>query len=141
MPPQRRRVRWLDESRGRLHLNTKLSSDHHPFVLILSTPLMRLSGTLLIFAYAQQGERKRGRDEAGAERRIPWGKASETKDVKKIPTGVSEAGDDAWSREIPPPGSGSLELYSGSGRRKGGGRHSSVITKFMQKSRNVEAFK
>lgn len=61
--------------------------------------------------------------------------------MKKIPTGVSEAGDDAWSREIPPPSSRSLELYSGSGRRKGGGRHSSVITKFMQKSRNVEAFK
>ncbi|KAK9956261.1 hypothetical protein ABG768_014006 [Culter alburnus] len=86
-------------------------------------------------------EGKRGRDKAGAERRIPWGIASETKDMKKIPTGVSEAGDDAWSREIPPPSSRSLELYSGSGRRKGGGRHSSVITKFMQKSRSVEAFK
>lgn len=60
--------------------------------------------------------------------------------MKKIPTGVSEAGDDAWSREIPPPSSRSLELYSGSGR-KGGGRRSSVITKFMQKSGNVEAFK
>ncbi len=59
--------------------------------------------------------------------------------MKKIPTGVSEAGDDAWSREIPPPSSRSLELYSGGGR-EGGGRCSSVITKFMQKSRNVEAF-
>lgn len=37
--------------------------------------------------------------------------------MKKIPTGVGEAGDDAWSREIPPPSSRSLELYSGGGRR------------------------
>lgn len=60
--------------------------------------------------------------------------------MKKIPTGVSEAGDDVWSREVPPPSSRSLEHYSGGGR-EGGGRRSSVITKFMQKSENVEAFK
>ncbi|RXN16714.1 hypothetical protein ROHU_008237 [Labeo rohita] len=93
-----------------------------------------------LFAYAQQGKGKRGRDKAGTERRIPWGIASETKDMKKIPNGASEAGDDAWSREIPPPSSRSLELCSGGGR-KGGGRCSSVITKFTQKSGNVEAFK
>lgn len=91
---------------------------------------MRGAAASLCICTTRRREERHGR----CARRIPRGIASEAEDVKKIPTGVGEAGDATRSREIPPPSGRSLELCSGGW----GLGCSAVIIKFRERRRSTK---